>query len=278
MRPRCRLALLAFLACGWLSTATAGFAASVAEIKARGKLVMLCFPHQESDFIRIKVEAGLDHYDGIDFDLMSGFAKMLGVTLEVRPVKPDFGALLPALLAGEGDVIASEFSVTAERERQVSFSTPYFGVHNVVVVSGTSSARGASDLAGKKASTIAGSSNLELTKALKPGVVAFANFTRWSFDAVSEGKADFTVQDEPSVWRLLKHYPDLKVAFALPGVEYYGYAVGRGGDLKSALDNYLVDLRKSGELAAILRRYLGEQAGAAVDSLPALPAASPGGR
>ena len=236
MRLRCRLSVPVVLAWSSLAMATASFAAGVADVKAHGKLVMLCFPHQESDFIRIKVETGLDHYDGIDFEIMDGFAKSLGVTLEVHAVKPDFGALLPALLAGEGDVIASEFSVTTEREKQVSFSTPYFGSHNVVVVSGKSTVHAAADLAGKKASTIAGSSNLELTKTLKPGVIAFANFTRWSFDAVSEGKADFTVQDEPSVWHLLKHYPDLKVAFALPGVEYYGYAVQRGSDLQPALD------------------------------------------
>lgn len=275
---RLRMTVLCILACGFLSTAPASLAAGVADVKARGKLVMLCFPHQESDFIRIKVESGLDHFEGVDFEIMDGFAKSLGVALEVKAIKPDFGALLPALLAGEGDVIASEFSVTAEREKQVGYSTPYFGSRNVVVVSGKSPVKSAADLAGKKASTIPGSSNLELTKTLKPGVVAFANFTRWSFDAVSEGKADFTVQDEPSVWHLLKHYPDLKVAFALPGVEYYAYAVQPGSDLRAALDGYLLELRKSGKLAAILERYLGEQAGAAVDSLPALPGAPATGR
>ena len=120
---------------------------SLAAVKARGKLIMLCFPHQESPFIRVDVEIGIDQYDGIDYEIMTGFARSLGVTLEVHPVKPSFATLVPALLAGEGDVIASSFSITPERRQKVDFSRPYYAVHTVVLVRKDSHLASPADLA-----------------------------------------------------------------------------------------------------------------------------------
>ncbi|HEY6323664.1 MAG TPA: transporter substrate-binding domain-containing protein [Thermoanaerobaculia bacterium] len=233
---------------------------AVAAVKARGKLTMLCFPHQESPFIRVDVEIGIDQYDGIDYEIMTGFARSLGVTLEVHPVKPSFATLVPALLAGEGDVIASSFSITPERRQKVDFSRPYFAVHTVVLVRKDSHLASPADLAGKTAATVAGSSLEERIKELHPGRIHHVEFTRWNYDALSEQQADFTVLDDTSTLRLLPLYRDLKVAFQLPGVDDYAFAVAPGSDLREALDRFLDDLRRSGRLDKIIQFYLGPPA------------------
>jgi ABC-type amino acid transport substrate-binding protein len=233
---------------------------AVAAVKARGKLIMLCFPHQESPFIRVDVEIGIDQYDGIDYEIMTGFARSLGVTLEVHPVKPSFATLVPALLAGEGDVIASSFSITPERRQKVDFSRPYFAVHTVVLVRKDGHLASPADLAGKTAATVAGSSLEERIKALHPGRIHHVDFTRWNYDALSEQQADFTVLDDTSTLRLLPLYRDLKVAFQLPGVDDYAFAVAPGSDLREALDRFLDDLRRSGRLDKIIQFYLGPPA------------------
>jgi polar amino acid transport system substrate-binding protein len=233
---------------------------AVAAVKARGKLIMLCFPHQESPFIRVDVEIGIDQYDGIDYEIMTGFARSLGVTLEVHPVKPSFATLVPALLAGEGDVIASSFSITPERRQKVDFSRPYFAVHTVVLVRKDSHLASPADLAGKTAATVAGSSLEERIKELHPGRIHHVDFTRWNYDALSEQQADFTVLDDTSTLRLLPLYRDLKVAFQLQGVDDYAFAVAPGSDLREALDRFLDDLRRSGRLDKILQFYLGPPA------------------
>jgi arginine/lysine/histidine transporter system substrate-binding protein len=233
---------------------------ALAAVKARGKLIMLCFPHQESPFIRVDVEIGIDQYDGIDYEIMTGFARSLGVTLEVHPVKPSFATLVPALLAGEGDVIASSFSITPERRQKVDFSRPYFAVHTVVLVRKDSHLASPADLAGKTAATVAGSSLEERIKELHPGRIHHVDFTRWNYDALSEQQADFTVLDDTSTLRLLPLYRDLKVAFQLPGVDDYAFAVAPGSDLREALDRFLDDLRRSGRLDKILQFYLGPPA------------------
>jgi ABC-type amino acid transport substrate-binding protein len=255
-----RIQGLSLAAAALFAAATAAEAASLAQIKANGKLVMLCFPHQENPFIRVKTEVDLKHYEGIDYEVMEGFARHLGVALEVRPVKPSFAALVPALLAGQGDVIASSFTITPERRAVVNFSQPYFTVHTVVVTAADSPLRTAADLAGKTAATVRGSSQEERIQQLHPGTIHYVDFTRWNYDALDERSADFTVVDETSTWRLLRFYPHLKIAFELPGADSYGYAVAPGSDLRAALDGYLAEIRASGRLAELIRRYLGDRA------------------
>jgi ABC-type amino acid transport substrate-binding protein len=238
------------------SSSSVSGSGSLAAVKARGKLVMLCFPHQENPFIRVKTEIDLNHYEGIDLEVMEGFARSLGAALEVHQVKPSFAALVPALLAGQGDVIASSFSITPERRSRVEFSRPYFAVHTVVVAPAGSGLRSPADLAGKTAATVRGSSQEERIKALRPGKIHYVEFTRWNYDALDEKAADFTVLDDTSTLRLLRFYPHLKIAFQLPGADSYGYAVKPGSDLRDALDLYLAEIQANGRLDAIVHRYL----------------------
>lgn len=229
---------------------------TLADVQAAGKLVMLCYPHQESAFIHVDVEKGLGHYGGIDYELMEGFARSLGVALEVRAVKPSFGELMPDLLAGKGDVIASSFSITPERNKKVAFSTPYFTLKRVVVARKESGFRSPADLAGKKGSTVKGSSLHERMKTL-PGVqYQFEEFPRWNLDAVDTGKAAFTVVDDSGLRRLLPLYPGLEIAFELPEEDYYSFALMPGSQLLGALNVYINRIEESGELAAIVRRHL----------------------
>jgi ABC-type amino acid transport substrate-binding protein len=239
-------------------------ATSVADVKARGKLVMLAFPDMESAFIRVDVDRGLNHFTGIDYEILGGFARSLGVPVEVLPVKPGFADLVPTLLRGEGDVIGSSFSITPERRAKVEFTEPYFGVRMVVVVPKGSPIRSLADLAGKRGSAVRGSSLEDRIAKLGDVKLHYVDFMRWNYDALMEKTADFTVLEEPFVWKLLGSYPDLKVAFALPGKDAYGFAVAPQSDLHAALDAYLAKIKGNGKLDAIVRKYLGDKAGSGV--------------
>lgn len=235
-------------------------ATNLSDVKKRGKLIILCFPHQESIFIRTRVEVGLGHYDGIDYDLMKGFSEYLGVSLEVLPVKPSFAELIPALLAGKGDVIASSFSITAERKKQIDFSDPYFNLRVAVIVSKTSNITSVDGLTGKVGSAVKGGSQEEIMKTIE-GLkdIHYVSFTRWNYDAISEGKADFTLVDEPSARTVLPEYPDLEVAFMLPGQDKYGFAITPGSDLREHLNRYLDEIKRSGKLEKVIQQYMDKK-------------------
>ena len=61
---------------------------------------------------------------GFDIELARYIAQQLDMKLEV--VNMDFGAMIPALMAGKVDMIAACITITEERSKKVLFSEPYY--------------------------------------------------------------------------------------------------------------------------------------------------------
>jgi ABC-type amino acid transport substrate-binding protein len=231
-------------------------ASTVAQVKARGKLVMLCYPHPLSTFVKRGKTPGT--FEGVDVSLMQTFAKSLGVPLEIKPVA-DFDDLIPALRRGEGDVIASSYSITRERAALVDYSEGYFPVLVMAVVRADSPIRRQEDLRGRKGATVPGSSQEERMRAVPAVVVHHVDSSPMNYEAVAKGEAEFAFMDSTSVLTNLSRFPNLKVAFHLPGAEYYGYAVTKGSDLRQVLSDHVKTLKRSGLLYDVIRRHLGEK-------------------
>ena len=70
--------------------------------------------------------------DGFDVVMAQEIADALGLTLVIRAIECD--GLIPALLAGEIDLIVAGMSPTSERAQTVAFSDPYFQSEQVMVV------------------------------------------------------------------------------------------------------------------------------------------------
>ena len=244
-----------------------GHCADLDQIQDRGQLIVISFPHQQSEFIRTNLELGptpetgsADHFIGADVDLMKLFAERLGVELVFRRVsEPSYGALIPDLLAGRGDLVASSFSITAERRKLVAFSDPYFTVFPVIVTRADSDIAAATDLKGRTAAAIRGSSHEE--HLLRLGVMAKdirgVSFTLDDFLAVAEGEVDFTLVDSIAANRYLDPDSQLKVAFRLPGTDDFGYAVPRTSTaLLAELNAFIAEMSESGELARIIEQHV----------------------
>lgn len=273
--------LLAALVCLVVAQATAAEAPARGERQVRtldqildsGKLVMITFPHQQSTFSRLDLEKGAmprvdgtarfegvdaSHFEGIDVELMELFADHLGVHLEVRPVsQPSYGALIPDLYAGRGDLVASSLTITEERRQKVDFSVPYFSVYPVILALRDSGIESLDDLEGKTASVMEGSSHEErlLHLGIEPENLLRVDFTVAAIGAVLDGEADYTLQDSMAARRQLEANPQLERAFRLGEEEHYGIAVPEGSELKEALDAFLEELKESGELQEILEKY-----------------------
>jgi ABC-type amino acid transport substrate-binding protein len=254
-----------------LSTAPAANAApsDLAQVKARGKLVLIVYPLQGSQFVAVNLDRmrernlkfgdlkNPEEFSGIDIDLMHGFAKSLGVTLEVRPSPDGWSSLLPGLVRGDGDAVASELTITPERKKIVDFSRPYVSNWVVAVVREDSKIAAEADLKGKKAALHTGSSHAELLKQTVAGVkIEPTSFDLESFEAVAEGRVDFTLTDTtvPPGQPIDALHPNLKVAFRLREIGD-GVAVRKGSDLLKPLNEYLIGLEISGELKQILERH-----------------------
>ncbi len=254
--------LLLVLLCG------AAAAGDLAAVKARGRLILLCHPVQDSPFVAVNLdvmrERGLkldelrkpEEFTGAEVELAKGFARRLGVRLEIHAIATGYDALLPALLSREGDLAASELSITPKRLQSVDFSRPYVADWLVVAVRRDSRIASLADLAGSKGAVIDGSSHLEFLRAAAPEAkVTLTSFDLESLDSVEHGDADYTLIDTsvPPGESLDALHPGLKVAFRLREIGD-AIAVRKGSDLLSPLNEYLAALKKSGALQRILQK------------------------
>ena len=97
--------------------------------------------YSKTDFFVDKGKSG-----GVTYEYMQAFEASLQKRQGPKRPRPivyfvpvSRDRLIPALLAGEGDLVAANLTVTPERERQVDFSEPYLEDVKEVVVTGPAS-------------------------------------------------------------------------------------------------------------------------------------------
>jgi membrane-bound lytic murein transglycosylase MltF len=182
--------------------------------------------------------------------------------------------LLPALVAGKGDIAASNLTITAERQQLVDFSSPVYPNVSELVVSGPASPAVSSidDLAGKEVFVRKSSSYYESLVALNQ------RFAAENRPVVSIKEAPETLEDEDLIEMVSAGLISLiivdqhKAAFwkqIFPNITVHdGVAVRTGGDiawgirqgspqLKAAVDHFVARHAKGTTVGnTILARYL----------------------
>jgi polar amino acid transport system substrate-binding protein len=238
---------------GLLSLAGSLSASDLDDVKRRGELVMLCFPHDANEFIKLRN----GEYWGLDHEILRTFAVGQDVELRVQPV-PRFADLIPWLLEGKGDVIGSSFSITEERKRQVDFSDSYFPVRIMVVGREGTPVPGLSTLASGRMAVVPGSSLETFIRKKVPSVaIVPVEETPDVYRRILAGEADFAPVDSTSAMTDLPGFPRLETIFTFPDRMGYGFAVTRGSDLGPALSEHIRRLRSTGLLYRQLERFLG---------------------
>lgn len=96
------------------------------EILQRGKLTVLAENSSTSFFVYRGKKMGFE------YELLKEFAHEIGVTLEIKIIS-NLDDLTRMLNEGEGDLIACNYTVTRERNKQIDFSTPFLRTAQVLV-------------------------------------------------------------------------------------------------------------------------------------------------
>ncbi len=96
------------------------------EILQKGKLTVLAENSSTSYFIYKGKKMGFE------YELLKLFAEEIGVELEIKVVR-NLDSLISMLNRGEGDVIACNYTVTRDRNKVISFSSPILESHQVLV-------------------------------------------------------------------------------------------------------------------------------------------------
>jgi ABC-type amino acid transport substrate-binding protein len=240
-----------------LAGTTAG-AGELAEVTARGTLRVLAVDLKERDeFFQFKGEPGFDR------ELLEGFVRLQHLRLEPIAIA-GWDELVPALLAGRGDVIAGRFTVTEERRKRIAFTRETFPTRTVVLTrKPTPRVTSLDELRALRVGTIRGSSMAEavaragvspanVDDGVKPGGLPEA-LAAGRVKAVLLGiESAITAQrDDQAI--------ELGMFVGAPGSLAFGVRLG-DTELRAALDGYIENVRKTATWNRLAVKYFGESA------------------
>lgn len=171
---------------------------------------------------------------GFDLDLIRAVAVTAGFEIEIQNV--GFDAIIENVRTGLADIGVSGFTITAEREEAIDFSSPYFLSNQAVVVRKDSGLNIITALAGEGSTKAIGAQNS--TTGLWWGednlgdfgveVRGYETYPAAILDLVN-GRIDAVIQDEPASAASISAYPDdLTIAGIINTYEYFGMLVAEG--------------------------------------------------
>jgi len=211
---------------------------------------------------------------GIHPDIVRAVFAPLGVT-EFEFVISDFGAMIPGLLAGRFDLIASGVAITPARCEQVLFSEPDVAVgDSLLVLKGNPlKLHSYEDVAKNPQARLAGGRGSENTKnALAAGIpesqVAMFPNNEAAVSAILAGRADAATLSVPSAIGVIEEQKVEGIERALPfkglikpngqpAKLYTGMVFPKSSaKLRDAYNAEFAKLRAEGRLTPIMAKYL----------------------
>ena len=181
-----------------------------------------------------------------DVELANAFAARLGLRPEWIFVDR-FAENIPLLLAGKGDVITANLTVTEDRKKKILYTVPVAIVKETIVTRPDDNITQASDLVGRSIAVQKSSSFWKTANDLKdryPGIRINPVDEKYTIteilDAVANNTFDVAIADSNIVTEVLAYQSGLKAAFVVSDDQAIAWAVRPGAlQLKKSLDRYL---------------------------------------
>ncbi len=198
---------------------------------------------------------------GFDYEIVRSMGEQLGLEVEFRTTP--FDSIIPALAAGECDMIASAMTITDERAEQVDFTEPYFDADQSLLIraedEGTISAL--EDLAGKTIGVQVETTGATYAEENKPEGATIRAFQTGDemFPALLSKDLDAALQDFPVNAYRASQSDEFVVTETFPTGEQYGFAVAKGSELLAPLDEALSAIRDDGTYDEIFATWFGEK-------------------
>ncbi|HHY45703.1 MAG TPA: basic amino acid ABC transporter substrate-binding protein [Firmicutes bacterium] len=197
---------------------------------------------------------------GFDLDLIRAIADEMGMKAEI--INTAWDGIIPGLLNGNYDVIASGMTITDERAQSVDFSDPYFTAGQVIVVlAENETIKTPQDLTGKKVSCqINTTGDLAASKMKGIAEIKRFNLAPDAFLELKNGGVDACIMDRAVAEDFVKQDKSFKIVGNPITVEYYGFAIRKGReDLLKEINRALAALKSSGKYDEIYAKYFGTE-------------------
>ena len=206
--------------------------------------------------------------EGFDVDLADALAKEMGLT--VNFTSQTFDTLIPQLKAGGTfDVIMSGMTITEDRKKEITFSTPYIDSNqSIAVVTGKFPKVDGNDAAaintmftGKIIGVQSGTTGQAWATENIKGAAQITPFsdTLSAFSALNAGKVDAVVNDLPvSAYLVNTSYKGNELISEIPTGEQYGIGIASDNtELIAAINAAFDKVKASGEYDKIYQKWFG---------------------
>ncbi len=201
---------------------------------------------------------------GFEYDLALKYAEFLKVDLDI--ITPGWNDMFNYLETGRGDFIAASLTITEQRLKHVSFSIPYFKVHQRLIFHNENQGiLSLKELAGKTIHVRRGTSYHNSLKDLRNSGIKLNYIlhdntpTQELIKMVAEKKIEYTIADSNIAYLNRRYYPDIRVGISLHQSEYHGWAVKKKDKkLLKSINQFFTEAMEDGTLNAIYNRYYND--------------------
>ena len=245
-------------ACGGSSTGS-GSSADAASVKGETFKAAL-----EPTFPPFDTTDDSGKLTGLDVDLVNAIAEDQGFTVQWENLQ--FDGLIPALQAGNIDIIASGMSINEKREKQVDFSDPYYdsGLVGAVAAYNTT-IKGEEDLTpdmkvAAQIGTTGAQEAQELKDAGKIGEVIILPQLDTAMLQLINGDVDAVINDKPVTEAYIAKQKDkIKTVGEVINADSYGIAVQKGNTaLQAALNEGLQNIKDNGTYDQLITKWFND--------------------
>lgn len=203
------------------------------------------------------IDTATGEVEGFDVELVHELCREIGCKAEFVVVP--FDGIIAGLVSGKYDMIASTFTITPERSKQVAFSDPYYdGGQSIAVPVYDSSTTGVDDLQGKTIAVQLGTTG-ERRASQIPGaeIIAFENISA-AFIDMENGRVDAVINDRPTTELIIRERGAAKIVGPTLTAEEYGFAVTlKDKELLSAINRALAKIKSDGRFETIRAKWFG---------------------
>jgi polar amino acid transport system substrate-binding protein len=261
-----RLAIPVFVAC--VCFAGVVHADQLADIKQKGEIVIGVRVAAPNSFVDPKTGKMV----GYEVDIANAVAKAIGVKPVFKPLAS--AARISQLQQGNVDILAASLTHNKQREAQVDFSLTMLVTGQKVLVITASGVKDLPDLAGKKVLVVkGGTEETNIRKAVPSVDIVTFDTIQQAVLALQHGEGVGYVADETSLANDYSEFGAGRKDYAiLPtnvSVEPLALGIRKGEKgVKTAIDDTLRALEKSGEAEKIFLKWYGPGTKANFDKRP----------
>ena len=200
---------------------------------------------------------------GLDIDMANYIGKKLGVAVELVPVVS--ASRIPALQTRKADLVIATLGKNPEREKVIDFASSYSPFFQAVFGPKNISVKGFADLAGKSVGVTRGAMEDQELGKVAPSSVDTKRFedNNATIAAFVSGQVQFVALGASVAGNMMAKNPQLSSEYKLllkESPNFIGVAKGEE-KLKAKVNAIVAEAKKTGELDAMAKKWLGRPAG-----------------